>query len=282
MILVERLVYGYEGLGPALDGIDLAIGDGEYLALIGRNGCGKTTLAKHLNGLLLPKSGRVTIDGMDTHDRARLPEIRRRVGMIFQNPENQVVGTTVEEDVAFGPGNLRLPAEDIKRRVGEALSAVGLETHAARHPFMLSGGEKQLLAIAGVLAMAPKYIVLDEPTSSLDPSSRERVLFLVRALNREGIAIIHVTHNVEEVTWANRVAVMDHGRIAADGAPGEVFGRVEWLRDLGLAPPRVTELVWRLQCARGEANAPALTLEDAFKEIEELIERATSSRDAGL
>jgi biotin transport system ATP-binding protein/energy-coupling factor transport system ATP-binding protein len=281
MIAIERLVYGYEGSGRILDGIDLAIREGEYVALIGRNGCGKTTLAKHLNGLIMPAGGRVSIDGMDTRDKERIAEIRRRVGMIFQNPDNQIVGTTVEEDAAFGPCNLRLPPGDVRRRVDDALAGVGLTAHAGRHPHTLSGGEKQLLALAGVLAMTPKYIILDEPTSSLDPSSRDRVLSLVRSLNRKGIAIIHVTHNVEEATWADRVVVMDHGRISAEGTPGEVFCRVEWLKGLGLTAPRITELMWRLHRIRGEVSPSALTVEGALKEIEALLDRLAVRGSAG-
>jgi biotin transport system ATP-binding protein/energy-coupling factor transport system ATP-binding protein len=187
----------------------------------------------------------------------------------------------VEEDAAFGPGNLRLPSAEIKKRVDYALAAVGLASHAERHPYTLSGGEKQLLALAGVLAMAPRYIVLDEPTSSLDPASRDRVLSLVRSLNREGIAIIHVTHNMEEVTWADRLVVMEHGRISAQGAPGEVFCRVEWLKGLGLAPPLIAELMWRLHGIRGEVNPSALTLEAAVEEIKALIDRLSGRGDAG-
>ena len=273
MIAIERLVYGYEGSAPVLDGVSLSIGEGEYIALIGRTGCGKTTLVKHLNGLILPASGRVSVDGMDTRDRRHLAEIRRRVGMIFQNPDNQVVGVTVEEDVAFGPGNLGLPPPEIRRRVDETLAGVGLTAHHARHPHTLSGGEKQLLALAGVLAMEPRYIILDEPTSSLDPSSRDRVLSMVRSLNDRGIAVIHVTHNMEDVTCADRVVVMDKGNIMAEGTPADLFCRVEWLKSLGLAAPRVTELLWRLHRIRGEVNPSVLTLDAALQEIEALVGR---------
>jgi len=224
MIKVEHLVHIYEGeITPALKTISLEIKEGEYVAIIGPTGCGKTTLIKHLNALLIPTEGNVWVDGMNTRDTSVAAEIRQRVGMVFQNPDNQIIGITVEEDVAFGPGNLRLPPAEIRQRVSEALAAVGMGRYAQRHPHTLSGGEKRLVTLADVLAMNPRYIALDEPTSSLDPAGREMVLALLRELNGQGIAMIHVTHNMDEITAADRIIVMEDGRIVLSGRPGEVF-----------------------------------------------------------
>ncbi len=271
MIRIENLAHSSEGSPvPVLDGLSLDLGEGEHIALIGPNGCGKTTLVKHLNGLLMPTGGTVSVDGMRTSDKKRLTEIRCRVGMIFQNPDNQIVGMTIEDDVAFGPGNLRLSSGEIRGRVDRALSAVGLGGYQGRHPHSLSGGEKQLLALAGVLAMDPRYVVLDEPTSSLDPASRARVLAMVRGLKERGITMIHVTHHMEEVAGADRVIVMDKGRIVADDTPSAIFGRVEWLKSLGLAPPLVAELVWLLRQRGVDIDSSALTLEEAVEAISPL------------
>jgi biotin transport system ATP-binding protein/energy-coupling factor transport system ATP-binding protein len=228
MIKIENLVHRYDGRdAPALEGINLEIKEGEYVAIIGPVGCGKTTLIKHLNALLVPTEGNVWVDGMNTRDARVVGEIRRRVGMVFQNPDNQIIGMTVEEDVAFGPGNLRLPPREIRQRVTDALEAVGMGRYARRHPHTLSGGEKRLVTIADVLAMNPRYIALDEPTSSLDPSTREVVLSILRRLNGQGIAMIHVTHNMDEISGADRIMVMEKGRIVLSGRPEEVFGGVQ-------------------------------------------------------
>jgi biotin transport system ATP-binding protein/energy-coupling factor transport system ATP-binding protein len=227
MIKIENLVHRYDGENaPALESINLEIKEGEYVAIIGPVGCGKTTLIKHLNALLVPTEGNVWVDGMNTRDASVVGEIRRRVGMVFQNPDNQIVGMTVEEDVAFGPGNLRLPPREIRQRVTDALEAVGMGRYARRHPHTLSGGEKRLVTIADVLAMNPRYIALDEPTSSLDPSTREVVLSILRRLNGQGIAMIHVTHNMDEISGADRIMVMEEGRIVLSGRPEEVLGGV--------------------------------------------------------
>ncbi len=227
MIKVERLVHIYDGgNSPALKTISLEIEEGEYVAIIGPMGCGKTTLIKHLNALLIPTEGNVWVDGMNTRDTSVVGEIRRRVGMVFQNPDNQIIGMTVEEDVAFGPGNLQLPPREIRQRVTEALEAVGMGKYARRHPHTLSGGEKRLVTLADILAMNPSYIALDEPTSSLDPAGRKRVLTLLRGLNDQGIAMIHVTHNIDEIVGADRIMVMEDGKIVLSGTPEEVFSRI--------------------------------------------------------
>lgn len=206
--------------------IDLEIKDGEYVAIIGPIGCGKTTLLKHFNALLIPTEGNVSVDGMNTRDISVVGEIRRRVGMVFQNPDNQIIGMTVEEDVAFGPGNLQLPPIEIRQRVTEALEAVGMGKYAQRHPHTLSGGEKRMITLADILAMNPSYIALDEPTSSLDRMGQARVLGILRKLNAQGIAIIHITHNMDEITGVDRIIAMENGRIVLSGRPEEVLSEI--------------------------------------------------------
>lgn len=233
MIQVEELVYRYDGEpSDMLQGITLTVEEGAYVALIGPNGCGKTTFIKHLNALLFPSSGSVRVDGMVTTDPASVREIRRLVGMVFQNPDSQIVGMTVEEDVAFGPGNLALPAAEIRRRVEDCLAMVGMAGMECRAPHTLSGGEKRLLAIAGVLAMAPRYIAFDEPTAYLDPPGKQRVLEIIRRLNRDGIAIIHIAHDRRDIAGADRVVVMDRGKILTEGTAAEAFCREEFLRSV--------------------------------------------------
>ena len=238
MILVENLAYRYDREAPAvLNGISLAFAEGSHTALIGPNGCGKTTLIKHLNALLVPSAGKVSVDGMATTDSASVREIRRRVGMVFQNPDSQIVGMTVEEDVAFGPGNLALPPAEIRRRVDESLAMVGMEGFDKRAPHTLSGGEKRLLSIAGVLAMKPRYIAFDEPTAYLDPAGKQRVLEIIRKLHAEGLAIIHIAHDMHDVAGADRAVVMNRGRILLDGTPAEVFAHADTLGAVGLDVP---------------------------------------------
>ncbi len=247
LIEVRDVSYVYRrGSGEevrALDHVDLRVQAGEFVAVVGANGSGKSTLAKHLNALLLPTEGEVRIAGLDTRDPANLWEIRRRVGMVFQNPDNQIVATVVEEDVAFGPENLGLPPEEIARRVEWALGVVGMLEHRHREPHLLSGGQKQRVAIAGILAMQPECIVLDEATTMLDPEGRREVLQTVHRLRDEhGITILHITHNMEEAVEADRIVVLAEGRIALDGPPQDVFADPARLRDLRLDLPEIAAL----------------------------------------
>lgn len=277
MIKITDLQYRYDAKAePTLRGIDLEIEDGVYAALIGSNGCGKTTLIRHLNGLLSPTRGDVLVDGMNTRESRNLRDVRQRVGMVFQNPDNQIVGMTVEEDVSFGPGNLGLPPREIRERVERSLDLVGMEAYADRAPHTLSGGEKQLVAIAGVLAMNPSCITLDEPTSFLDPSGKKRVLEVMKTLHEKGITIIHVTHDMNEITEADRVFVMDQGRIVLEESPREVFSRYDWLRGLGLDVPGVTRLLQRLHVNGIELPLDILTLDDACRAIADLVGRGAT------
>ncbi len=253
IIKTGNLTFSYppdEGKEPvqALKGVDLSIARGSFTVILGHNGSGKSTLAKHMNAVLLPVGGKVWVDGMDTSDEDLLLEVRRRVGMVFQNPDNQIVANVVEEDVAFGPENLGVPTEDIQRRVAAALKAVGMEDFTLHAPHHLSGGQKQRIAIAGIIAMEPACIVLDESTAMLDPLGRREVLDTVRKLNREkGITIVLITHHMDEAAMADRVVVMDSGSVVMDGAPKEVLVRVEELRAIGLAAPHTVELLHGLR-----------------------------------
>lgn len=235
MIRVENLIFRYDAEEPdSLRGVTLDIEERAHTALIGPNGCGKTTLIKHLNALLFPRTGTVCVDGMRSTDTASIREIRRRVGMVFQNPDSQIVGMTVEEDVAFGPGNLALSSAEIRRRVDESLAMVGMTGFEKRAPHTLSGGEKRLLSIAGVVAMDPRYIAFDEPTAYLDPAGKQRVLEIIRKLNREGIAIIHIAHDMRDIAEADRVVVMERGEVLLTGTPEEVFENEDLLIAVGL------------------------------------------------
>jgi energy-coupling factor transporter ATPase len=276
MIQARELIYRYDpNNAPVLERVSLDIPEGQHVAIVGPNGCGKTTLVKHFNALLDPQEGEVLVDGLSTKDPKTHREIRRRVGMVFQNPDNQIVGMTVEEDVAFGPGNLGLAPAEIRGRVGVALETVGMLRFAKRTPHSLSGGEKRLVAIAGVLAMKPAYVVLDEPTSYLDPAGRERVLNVLWDLRQEGIAVIHVTHSMDEIVDADRVIVMSGGTILRDGAPREVFREADVLRAVGLNTPQVTELMWRLRVLGCGVRQDVLSVEEAFREISALIGTGT-------
>ncbi|HHT68412.1 MAG TPA: energy-coupling factor transporter ATPase [Firmicutes bacterium] len=239
--------HGEEGQA-ALKDVNLEVFEGEFVAVLGHNGSGKSTLAKHVNALLTPTSGQVTVAGFDTSDQDSVWEIRQKVGMVFQNPDNQLVATTVEEDVAFGPENLGVPSAEIRRRVNASLEAVDMLSYSLHSPHQLSGGQKQRVAIAGVISMLPKCIVLDEPTAMLDPDGRREVMKTIHRLNKEeGITVLHITHHMDEVIGADRVIVMDEGRIVLEGTPREVFSQVDLLRSLHLDVPQVTDLAERLR-----------------------------------
>ena len=225
----------------------------------------------------MPSEGNVWIDGLNTKDAVAVREIRQKVGMIFQNPDNQIVGMSVEEDVSFGPGNLGLPPNEIRQRVQNTLALVGMAGYGKRPPHTLSGGEKQLVAIAGVLAMNPSYIALDEPTSFLDPSGRKKVLDVIRRLNDQGITIVHITHDMDEIVHADHVIVLEGGKILLNGDPRTVFTQFEWLSGLGLGTPKVTELMWRFKRMGSEIRHDILTADEAWKEISSFIERKLSS-----
>ncbi len=255
IIEVSHLSYTYPGVDGTpgvrvFEDLNLRIAQGSFVAVLGSNGCGKSTLAKHFNAILLPCGGKVYVCGSDTADEERLIAIRRSVGMVFQNPDNQIVANVVEEDVAFGPENLGISSAEIRRRVDQALAQVGMSEYAQHAPHLLSGGQKQRIAIAGVIAMEPKCIVLDEPTAMLDPRGRREVMETIGKLNREkGITVVLITHHMDEAAQAQRVVVMHQGGIAADGTPKEVFAHVELLHEIGLAAPETVELCWQLNQA---------------------------------
>lgn len=277
MIETKNLVYEYqndEQQTPVrvLQGIDLQIRPGEFVAVVGHNGSGKSTLAKHFNAILLPSGGKVYVEEMDTASEELLFEIRRRVGMVFQNPDNQIVATVVEEDVAFAPENLGVAPEEIRRRVDWALKAVGMYAHRLEAPHLLSGGQKQRVAIAGVLAMGPKYIVLDEPTAMLDPTGRREVISTIKQLNQsEKMTVILITHYMDEAAQADRIIVMEKGRIKMRGTPKEIFVQVDKLREAGLDVPQTTELLRQLREAGLGVRPDALSVEECVEEILKLI-----------
>ena len=266
IIRTEGLVFRYDTEGdekPVLDSLDLEIEEGTFVAVLGHNGSGKSTLAKHMNAILLPSGGRVWVDEMDTEDEARRLDIRRTVGMVFQNPDNQIVANVVEDDVAFGPENLGVPSPEIRQRVDEALKDVGMYEFREHASHLLSGGQKQRVAIAGIVAMRPRCIVLDEPTAMLDPAGRREVLDTVHRLNRElGITVILITHHMDECIDADRLIVMSDGRIIADGTPAEVFPQVELLRGSGLDVPATVSLLFELRRAGFDLPLDALTVEE--------------------
>ena len=271
-ILTEKLQFSYSQAEGArisvFDGLDLQIAEGSFVAVLGRNGCGKSTLAKHFNAVLLPEGGSVRVFGMDTADENLLLDVRRTVGMVFQNPDNQMVANVVEEDVAFAPENLGVASEEIRRRVDDALKAVGMYEYRSHAPHLLSGGQKQRVAIAGVIAMQPRCIVLDEPTAMLDPHGREEVLTTIERLNREqGITVVLNTHHMTEAIRAQRVIVMDGGRVLLDGTPKEVFPHVEALQSAGLNVPATTQLLYALRQSGESLPLDALSIEECAQAL---------------
>ncbi len=252
IISVENLAYTYPGLDNepgvvVFEDMNLKVEEGTFVAILGTNGCGKSTLAKHFNSILLPTGGKVYVCGIDTSNEERILQVRRNVGMVFQNPDNQIVANVVEEDVAFGPENLGVSSPEIRHRVNKALKQVGMYEYREHAPHLLSGGQKQRIAIAGVIAMEPKCIVLDEPTAMLDPRGRREVVETIGRLNRDkGITVVLITHHMDEAAKADRVVVMHKGGVAADGTPEEVFSQVELLHSIGLAAPESVELCYEL------------------------------------
>ncbi len=277
IIKASKLIYEYikrdeegnaEGVNRAVDQVDIDIQPGQFVAILGHNGSGKSTLAKHMNALLLPTEGTIWVGEKDTSLDENLWDVRRTAGMVFQNPDNQIIGTVVEEDVGFGPENLAVPTEEIWKRVDRSLEAVGMTAYRYHSPNKLSGGQKQRVAIAGIMAMKPRCIVLDEPTAMLDPNGRKEVIRTVRELNRaEGITVILITHYMEEVIEADRVYVMDGGRVVMEGTPQEVFARTEELKGYRLDVPQVTELAWELKKAGLPLTDGILTIDGFVDEI---------------
>lgn len=259
IIKASKLIFDYirrdendqiEEVNRAIDAVDVEIKKGDFVAILGHNGSGKSTFAKHVNGILLPTEGTIWISEMDTRDESHIWDIRKTAGMVFQNPDNQIIGNIVEEDVGFGPENMGIPTEEIWKRVDESLEAVGMTAYRMKSPNKLSGGQKQRVAIAGVMAMKPECIILDEPTAMLDPNGRKEVIRTVRELNqKEGITVLLITHYMEEVVNADRVIVMDDGKIVMDGTPREIFSEVEQLKSYRLDVPQVTELAYELKKA---------------------------------
>ena len=275
IIKTSKLIFDYirkdeeeniEEIKRAIDGVSLDLEKGQFIAILGHNGSGKSTFAKHLNAILLPTEGTVWIQDLDTTREENLWEVRKKTGMVFQNPDNQIIGNIVEEDVGFGPENLGIPTEEIWKRVDESLKSVGMAAYRLKSPNRLSGGQKQRVAIAGVMAMRPQCIVLDEPTAMLDPNGRKEVVKTVHELNRkEGITVLLITHYMEEVTGADRVIVMDEGKVVMDGTPREIFSQVEKLKSYRLDVPQVTELAYELK-------QKGLDLPDGILTLDELME----------
>ena len=286
IIRASRLIYDYirrdeddhvEEVSRAIDGLDLDIKAGDFVAILGHNGSGKSTFAKQINGILLPTEGTVWISGMKTTDESHIWDIRKTAGMVFQNPDNQIIGNIVEEDVGFGPENLGVPTDEIWQRVDESLEAVGMTAYRMKSPNKLSGGHKQRVAIAGVMAMRPQCIILDEPTAMLDPNGRREVIRTVHELNqKEGITVLLITHYMEEVIEADRVIVMDDGRLVMDGTPREIFSRVKELKSYRLDVPQVTELAYELKQAGVDLPEGILTIEELTEHLLPIFRKANA------
>ena len=268
MIVFDHVTYQYENAeSPALSDIDLTIEKGSFVAIVGHNGSGKSTLSKHINGLLLPVKGSVTVDGLKTDVEKNILPIRQKVGMAFQNPDNQLVTTIVEEDIAFGPENLGVAPEEIRKRVDKALASVGMTAYAERAVHLLSGGQKQRIAIAGILALQPEILVLDEATAMLDPSGRNELLNTVRSLHDAGMTVVMVTQYLEETTGCDRIVVMNRGRIVLDGTPSYVFSQTETLKESNLVPPEVVRLRNALKASGYAVSDQALSAEQLAEEV---------------
>lgn len=284
IIKASKLIYDYirrdeedhvEEVNRAIDDLTVDIQKGDFVAILGHNGSGKSTFAKQVNGILLPTGGTVWISGMDTKDDSHIWDIRKTAGMVFQNPDNQIIGNVVEEDVGFGPENIGVPTEEIWRRVDESLEAVGMNAYRMKSPNKLSGGQKQRVAIAGVMAMKPECIILDEPTAMLDPNGRKEVIRTIHELNRqEGITVLLITHYMEEVICADRVIVMDEGQLVMDGTPREVFSRVQELKSYRLDVPQVTELAYELKQAGVALPDGVLTREELMEHLLPILKKS--------
>ena len=271
-----------EEVKRAIDNMDVDIKKGDFVAILGHNGSGKSTLAKQINGILMPTGGTVLVSGMDTRDEDHIWDIRKTAGMVFQNPDNQIIGNVVEEDVGFGPENLGVPTDEIWKRVDESLEAVGMTAYRLQSPNKLSGGQKQRVAIAGVMAMKPQCIILDEPTAMLDPNGRREVIRTVRQLNEsQGVTVLLITHYMEEATWADRIIVMDDGKIVMDGKPREIFSRVRELKECGLDVPQATELAFELKEAGMPLPDGILSREELAEELERILEPSARTQGSG-
>ena len=271
-----------EEVKRAIDNMDVDIKKGDFVAILGHNGSGKSTFAKQINGILMPTGGTVLVSGMDTRDEDHIWDIRKTAGIVFQNPDNQIIGNVVEEDVGFGPENLGVPTDEIWKRVDESLEAVGMTAYRLQSPNKLSGGQKQRVAIAGVMAMKPQCIILDEPTAMLDPNGRREVIRTVRQLNEsQGVTVLLITHYMEEATWADRIIVMDDGKIVMDGKPREIFSRVRELKECGLDVPQATELAFELKEAGMPLPDGILSREELAEELERILEPSARTQGSG-
>lgn len=287
MVQTEKLVFEYEkrdeegnviGSSRAIDQVDIDVKEGQFIAILGHNGSGKSTFAKHINAILVPTEGTMWVNGRNTGDPDELWNVRQSAGMVFQNPDNQIIGNIVEEDVGFGPENIGIPTEEIWKRVDDSLKAVGMTAYRHKSPNKLSGGQKQRVAIAGVMAMRPECIVLDEPTAMLDPNGRKDVIRTVKELNKqEGITVLLITHYMEEVIEADRVMVMDDGRLVMDGTPREIFSRVDQLKGYRLDVPQVTELAYELRKAGVDLPEGILTQQELLDSLVPILKRRESN-----
>ena len=274
MLKVDNLWFRYtQDSDWALQGLNLEVKKGEFLCVLGSNGCGKSTLAKHFNAILVPEKGDVWVEDINTKEEDRLLEIRQKVGMVFQNPDNQIVATVVEEDVAFALENMGVPTDEIRRRIDEAMTAAGIIKYKDKAPHNLSGGQKQRVAIAGIIAMRPDCIVLDEPTAMLDPYGREMVIKTVKQLNKEfGITVVLITHYMNEAAQADRVVVMSKGKIEKIGTPREIFSQVEWVKSLALDVPQTSDLAWQMNRQGYNLSTEAITIEECAAQLYKFLE----------